>query len=280
MVNSIKHIQTLTALSAKKEAYIKAVGHPFERKITHIDYPVKMAKGGWSRVLSKNITDDSFVTRKIEDVNSEYTLQYLDHNYLKRSVSQTILPVWGGGSFLILLLGLMVSFFPFENNISTAFIIWFIFLFSGFSFFAYYYITMPYKECIFNRQQGLVTIPGAFWQPNITMSIHTIEFIRSAPSAQGIGSHMLQVIRPMKGQLLSFYDLFLGGTCYEDLSFYLWYMDKNRPLPPGTAFDPYRDKDFERRKAEGFPRPLFHCNFITPEHTPEQQAERRAIAGW
>jgi hypothetical protein len=84
----------------------------------------------------------------------------------------------------------------------------------------------------------------------------------------------------MKGQFLSFYDLWLGNTCYEDLSFYLWYMDKNRPLPPGTAFDPYRDKDFERRKAEGFPRPLFNCNFITPEHTPEQQAERRAIAGW
>jgi len=33
-------------------------------------------------------------------------------------------------------------------------------------------------------------------------------------------------------------------------SFYVWYMDKNRPLPPGTAFDPFRQADFERRKSE------------------------------
>jgi hypothetical protein len=191
------------------------------------------------------------------------------------------MPLWGGGIFAIMLLMCLFGAFKFPNEITSVFYIMFtLFSFLGFSFFAYYYITMPYKECIFNRKQGLVTIPGAFWQPNITMSIHTIEFIRSAPSAQGMGSHLLQAIRPMKGQFLSFYDLWLGNTCYEDLSFYLWYMDKNRPLPPGTAFDPYRDKDFERRKAEGFPRPLFNCRFLTPEHTPEQQAERRAIAGW
>ncbi len=57
-------------------------------------------------------------------------------------------------------------------------------------------------------------------------------------------------------------------------SFYVWYMDKNRPLPPGSAFDPYRQADFERRKAEGFPKPLYRSHIPTPEATPEQQAER------
>ncbi len=57
-------------------------------------------------------------------------------------------------------------------------------------------------------------------------------------------------------------------------SFYVWYMDRNRPLPPGTAFDPYREKDFQRRKAEGFPKPLYRSHIPTPEATPEQQAER------
>ncbi len=57
-------------------------------------------------------------------------------------------------------------------------------------------------------------------------------------------------------------------------SFYVWYMDKNRPLPPGSAFDPYRQADFERRKAEGFPKPLYLSHISTPEATPEQQAER------
>ncbi|REH46498.1 hypothetical protein C7448_10758 [Tenacibaculum gallaicum] len=61
----------------------------------------------------------------------------------------------------------------------------------------------------------------------------------------------------------------------SELSFYVWYMDKNRPLPPGDAFDAYRQKDFERRKAEGFPPPLYYsCGIPTPEATPEQQAER------
>jgi len=51
-------------------------------------------------------------------------------------------------------------------------------------------------------------------------------------------------------------------------------MDKNRPLPPGSAFDPYREKDFQRRKSEGFPPPLYKSTVPTPEATPEQQAER------
>ena len=54
----------------------------------------------------------------------------------------------------------------------------------------------------------------------------------------------------------------------EYWSFYVWYMDKNRPLPPGSAFDPYRKKDYERRKAEGFPAPLYESKIPTPEYVP------------
>ena len=63
-------------------------------------------------------------------------------------------------------------------------------------------------------------------------------------------------------------------------NFTIWYMDKNRPLPPGTAFDPYRQKDFERRKAEGFPKPLYPSSITTNEATKEQQKERERISGW
>ena len=74
----------------------------------------------------------------------------------------------------------------------------------------------------------------------------------------------------------------VGGIITElqvDLSwsFTVWYMDKNRPLPPGTAFDAYREKDFERRKAEGFPKPLYKSTIPTPEATPEQQLVREAF---
>lgn len=34
-------------------------------------------------------------------------------------------------------------------------------------------------------------------------------------------------------------------------------MDKNRPLPPGQKFDAFRQEDFDRRREEGFPKPLY-----------------------
>jgi hypothetical protein len=54
-------------------------------------------------------------------------------------------------------------------------------------------------------------------------------------------------------------------------------MDKNRPLPPCKELDPYRERDFERRKAEGFPLPLYISQIHTPEATPEQQRERDKV---
>jgi hypothetical protein len=57
-------------------------------------------------------------------------------------------------------------------------------------------------------------------------------------------------------------------------------MDKNRPLPQDTAFDSYHDKDFERRKAEDFPKPLYPSAISTPEATKAQQAECKRIGGW
>jgi len=64
------------------------------------------------------------------------------------------------------------------------------------------------------------------------------------------------------------------------MTFITWYMDKNRPLPPNKEFDQFRIKDFERRKAEGFPKPLYPGKIKTPEATKEQQAERKRIGGW
>jgi len=57
-------------------------------------------------------------------------------------------------------------------------------------------------------------------------------------------------------------------------SFYIWYLDKNRPLPPGDMLDPFREEDFQRRKTAGFPPPLFCSCIPTPEATLEQQNER------
>ncbi|WP_282132505.1 hypothetical protein [Cellulophaga baltica] len=149
----------------------------------------------------------------------------------------------------------------------------------AFVFFAVYLFTMPKKEQILNRKDGLITFTGFYWQPNVTMAFTNAIFSYSTGGEDATGSFMLQVIRPTKGYTFELFGAG-GGDCYDDISFITWYMDKNRPLPPGDAFDEYRLQDFERRKAEGFPRPLYPSNIPTPEATIGQQKEREKIGGW
>ncbi len=255
--------------------------HPYKRDVTHTEYKhkdKKVKKGGWSRMLHQHITENKHSMKK-EWIYEKGIFMEINERYGLRRLDSKVLPIGAGGFFLILIVMNIILGIKFPEDILSAFyIISSIIFLSGFSFFAIYYFTMPEKECIFNREDGVITFPGFMWRPNITMPIKKVIFSRSAPSAQGIGSHQLEIVRPDKS-----YSLFLcsmGSTCYEDLSFFLWYMDKNRPLPPGTAFDPYRQQDFERRKEAGFPLPLFPAAFDTPEATPEQQAERNRIGGW
>lgn len=111
------------------------------------------------------------------------------------------------------------------------------------------------------------------------MPFNKVEFPYSTGGENAIGSFQLQIIRPNKWQTFAIVG-YIGLDCYSNMSFITWYMDKNRPLPPRTAFDPYREQDFERRKAEGFPKSLYPSDIPTPESTPEQQKERELIEGW
>lgn len=52
---------------------------------------------------------------------------------------------------------------------------------------------------------------------------------------------------------------------YTSASFYVWYMDKNRPFPPGELFDSICESDYLRRKTEDFPDPLYDSAIETPE---------------
>ena len=146
-------------------------------------------------------------------------------------------------------------------------------------FMVVYGFTMPKKEAILNRRDGLITFDGFSWQDNITMPFSEVEFSFSTGGVDLIGAYQLQIMRPNKRVTFAI-PIFSGKDCYEGMSFITWYMDKNRPLPPGELFDPYREADFQRRKAEGFPKPLYPSDIPTPEATPEQQAERERIGKW
>ena len=135
----------------------------------------------------------------------------------------------------------------------------------------------PYKELILNREEGSISMPCAFKKENVVISFEEGDGIVKFTAGGGAAPDVYLVFfikNRKKGGHLSHSDI------YAFWEFVVWYMDKNRPLPPGTAFDPYREADFQRRKAEGFPKPLYKSYIPTPEATRSQQLERERIGKW
>ena len=136
---------------------------------------------------------------------------------------------------------------------------------------------MPYRELILDREAGTISLHKPFKKDNIIIPFNRgIGWWKMTGTKTNFAFALWFSFKGRAGQ---------GGelACAyieEFWDFVVWYMDKNRPLPPGTAFDPYREADFQRRKAEGFPKPLYGSIIETPEATPEQQAERERIGGW
>jgi len=135
----------------------------------------------------------------------------------------------------------------------------------------------PYKELILNREEGTISMPRALKKENLVISFEEGDGIVKFTAGGGAAPDVYLVFftkNRKKGGHLSHSDI------YAFWDFVVWYMDKNRPLPPGTAFDPYREADFQRRKAEGFPKPLYKSYISTPEATRRQQLERERIGKW
>ena len=141
----------------------------------------------------------------------------------------------------------------------------------------YHYIA-PTKYFVANRQTGKLKVPISMKKPAVWIDFNEgFAYEKTAYLDNFYTSLFFQTKPEVKpGAVFS-----LADWEREDYwNFLVWYMDKNRPLPPGTAFDEYRQRDFERRKAAGFPKPLYKSAIPTPEATPEQQQERRKIGGW
>ncbi|MCD9629979.1 hypothetical protein [Tenacibaculum maritimum] len=141
-----------------------------------------------------------------------------------------------------------------------------------------YGFVAPIKYLVFDRINGIIVMPRNF---RTTVEIP----FKTGHARQGYMNSSPGVISSMLGFVSSKDKDRVGGLltehCIEDFwSFTVWYMDKNRPLPPGSAFDAYREQDYQRRKAAGFPKPLYPSKIATPEATKEQQAARKRIGGW
>ena len=138
------------------------------------------------------------------------------------------------------------------------------FIIGSFSFLHYYKYS---KELlVLDRLNGMVTYPGfLFSKP---CSVPFDELLASVASFANAGASL--VFYHYNG--ITGTSIFAGKCKISgNWSFIVWYMDKNRPLPPGEAFDPYRKKDFQRRKSEGFPPPLYPSYIDTPEDSESQK---------
>ncbi len=193
--------------------------------------------------------------------------------------------VWAIVCFLMGILSTMVASIISFFDKSSSFTDWFDVLIPIFviSFFFWLYsFIKPTKRLILDRVTGKMTYPSYGFAPHITLTFKKATVysnITPGPDGMLMGTK-LQARNPYdRSATRGTYDL-ADADPEEWWSYFVWYMDKNRPLPPGKAFDPYRAKDFERRKAEGFPKPLFESNIPTPEATKQQRAERKRIGGW
>ncbi len=125
------------------------------------------------------------------------------------------------------------------------------FLFWGWATYAcmYWVYLLSYTHTIiFDRMTGLVSIPNVFWLPSKKVKMENIY--------QGndvVMKKYMAIVNPYTSIPFT-----IPGLANNDWwSFYVWYMDRNRPLPHGTIFDAYRERDFKRREAQGFPKPLY-----------------------
>ncbi|MCX7726060.1 MAG: hypothetical protein N2053_04345 [Chitinispirillaceae bacterium] len=120
-----------------------------------------------------------------------------------------------------------------------------------------YYFTCPPQKLILNRVEGTVECPPFLYGKPKKFLFS--EIIPVATFAK------MDYYLSLKPPIQKWTDYFIsipvqrssGRRYLEEWSLIVWYMDKNRPLPPGTAFDPYRKRDEERRKKEGYPPPLY-----------------------
>ena len=182
------------------------------------------------------------------------------------------------GLGLFLFIYLVTIDMPEEKKSFPLYFILIPFLFISLIFLVIHYLA-PVKEIVMDRLNGKITYPRWFGNKEHRTiqfdSLHVYETMTTTGSFAVNGKKIL-----IKDRKYGYGWNLETTKTKEYWSFMVWYMDKNRPLPPGSAFDPYRQQDFERRKAEGFPLPLYPSSFDTQEATPAQQKERKKIGGW
>lgn len=215
--------------------------------------------------LSPNYHNDNVFIFKNRDLKSPDIVQLDD----KRFVEDTTVPFWGAWMwigiasfcFFVGIVPCLRAFFqgilgigetyPLNNSLFES--LFFGFFFLGFSLlglppiilsFVYLFKRPQKRLMIFDRENGTVTLPPRFWGEHEVVPFAELKVKRIRNLGSIVNFHVLAAFRPSDGQAIEFG---LVQDNWKDWGFYCWYMDKNRPLPPGEVFEPYRERDEERR---------------------------------
>ncbi|WP_282115675.1 hypothetical protein [Cellulophaga baltica] len=178
----------------------------------------------------------------------------------------------------LLLVFLLVIFFSKENDTLEGFLMIIPFIIIA-VISLMIHVMAPVKEIVLDRLNGKITYPKTFIdKEHRTIEFDSLHVYRTLTTSGDFAIAGGKIF--IKDRKYNYTWTLKSNECLEYWSFMVWYMDKNRPLPPGSAFDPYRENDYLRRKEEGFPKPLYPSGVNTPEAKPAWQKERKKIGGW
>ncbi|WP_281979993.1 hypothetical protein [Tenacibaculum mesophilum] len=209
--------------------------------------------------------------QKIQEANDEYFVLNM-----ARGLSLFKLFTYTGAGILLFLF--LLQFLIKKTTPLHIYLIALPFIIIGLFHLTVYYYN-PHKELVLDRVNGTISYPRLFFsrkQETVPFWLVTVyKNLQTGGDFTPMGYNLI-----LRDRKQDFTWTLAYNRCERYWSFMVWYMDKNRPLPLGEVFDPYRQADFDRRLKEGFPKPLYPSFVPTDEHTPEQQAMRRRMAGW
>ncbi|MBU3025499.1 hypothetical protein, partial [Zobellia galactanivorans] len=224
----------------------------FNKKLTHTSYIKKRKKNAfWAGYLPFEISETP-MSKTLESVGKDSKKKYrvANHEVLVSEEPKFLVPLIFSIIALFFLFRSIAVLITTNNWDMTEIFLFALSVLLLISCIVYYY-TVPDKEMILNRRDGLVSFPAFTYGKPFTMAVEKLRIGYTSGASGSPGPARLIIIRPTKKQFG--YMTNLGGSYLQELSFLIWYMDKNRPLPPGDAFDEYRKADYKRRKEEGFP---------------------------
>jgi len=235
------------------------LNHQWYRPITHHTYS---KKSEWNCMWLNHYIHKSPFWVNQESLGPKYIL-YVDQKYYSQHDYGIGGLVNGSIAFVFFL---MFSHLPYGGDDFSLFGLFIDALMIIFILLCFIYYFTAKKEFILNRLDGTITFPGWLWMKNVTMPFSEVIFRKDLKD-------FIYIVRPQR-YVPNYLLLTNNFDSSLTMSFFTWFMDKNRPLPPGTAFDPYREEDFERRKAEGFPSPMYGSSIPTPEASKEHEKEK------